>query len=46
MAGPVEVLIVAGAFGIVGVYLYIASRFISEAEKEDPNEVRSHAGSS
>jgi hypothetical protein len=32
MAGPVELLIVAGAFGIVGVYLYIVSRFIREAE--------------
>jgi hypothetical protein len=46
MAGPVEILIVAGAFGIVGVYLYIASRFIREAEKADPNEIRNHAGSS
>ena len=40
MAGPVELLIVAGAFGIVGVYLYVASRFIREAEKADLHDVR------
>jgi len=32
MAGPVELLIVAAAFSIVGVYLYIVSRFIREAD--------------
>jgi hypothetical protein len=34
MAGPVELLIVAGAFGIVGIYLFILSRFIRETEAE------------
>jgi hypothetical protein len=34
MAGPVELLIVAGGFGIVGVYLFIVSRFLREAEAE------------
>lgn len=34
MASPLELLIVAGAFGIVGVYLLIVSRFIHEAEEE------------
>lgn len=46
MAGPVELLIVAGAFAIVGVYLYVASRFISEAEKTDPDEIHQPIGSS
>ena len=34
MAGPIEILIVFGAFGIVGVYLFIVSRFLREAEAE------------
>ena len=34
MAGPVELLIVAGGFSIVGVYLFIVSRFLREAEAE------------
>jgi len=34
MAGPVELLIVAGTFGVVGVYLFILSRFLREAEAE------------
>jgi hypothetical protein len=34
MAGPVELLIVAAGFGIVGVYLFIVSRFLREAEAE------------
>jgi hypothetical protein len=34
MAGPVELLIVAGAFGIVGIYLFVVSRFLREAEAE------------
>ena len=32
MAGPIELMIVAAAFGIVGAYLYIVSRFIRAAE--------------
>ena len=32
MVGPIEILIVAGVFGIVGVYLFIVSRFLREAE--------------
>ena len=46
MAGPVELLIVAGAFAIVGVYLYVASRFIIEAEKAEPHDVPAQTGSS
>jgi len=34
MAGPIELLIVAGAFCIVGVYLFVVSRFLREAEAE------------
>jgi len=34
MAGPIELMIVAGAFGIVGSYLYVVSRFIRAAEVE------------
>ena len=34
MVGPIEILIVLGAFGIVGVYLFIVSRFLREAEAE------------
>jgi hypothetical protein len=34
MASPLELLIVLGAFGIVGGYLFIVSRFIREAETE------------
>jgi hypothetical protein len=34
MAGPIELLIVAGVFGIVGIYLFILSRFIRETEAE------------
>ena len=34
MVGPTEILIVLGAFGIVGVYLFIVSRFLREAEAE------------
>jgi len=34
MVGPIEILIVFGAFGIVGVYLFIVSRFLREAEAE------------
>jgi hypothetical protein len=46
MAGPVELMIVAGAFGIVGVYLYIVSRFIRAAEAETPRvEPKSQATS-
>ena len=46
MAGPAELLIVAGAFGIVGIYLFVASRFIREADKTDPIDVRRPIGSS
>ena len=28
MAGPFEILIVAGVFGLVGSYLFVCSRFI------------------
>lgn len=35
MAGPIEILIVVGAFGIIGTYLYIVHRFI--ASDEDPS---------
>ena len=34
MAGPIELLIALGAFGIVGAYLFIVSRFLREAEAE------------
>jgi len=34
MVNLVELLIVLGAFGIVGVYLFVVSRFIGEAEAE------------
>jgi len=34
MAGAIELLIVAAGFGIVGVYLFIVSRFLREAEAE------------
>ena len=34
MAGAIELLIVAAGFGIVGVYLFIVSRFLREAEEE------------
>ena len=32
MAGPAEILIVLGVFGLVGLYLYMASRFIRADE--------------
>jgi len=35
-------VIVAGAFGIVGVYLYIVSRFIRAAEVETSNAERNN----
>jgi hypothetical protein len=33
MAGPVEILIVLGVFGLMAIYLYIVSRFIHESEE-------------
>ena len=33
MAGPIEILIVLGAFGIIGTYLYIVHRFITSGEE-------------
>ena len=33
MAGPIEILIVLGAFGIIGTYLYIVHRFIASGEE-------------
>lgn len=34
MAGPVELVIVVGAFGLVATYLYIVRQFIRAAEAE------------
>lgn len=34
MITPLELVIVATGFGVVGVYLYFVSRFIRKAEKE------------
>jgi hypothetical protein len=45
MAGPAEILIVVGVFLLVGVYLYIASRFL-RADKPDnatPEETKTAA---
>ena len=33
MAGPIEILIVAGVFGIIGIYLYVVHRFIKAGEE-------------
>jgi len=34
MITPLELMIVATGFGVVGLYLYFVSRFIRKAEKE------------
>ena len=33
MAGPVEILIVVGVFGITGLYLYLVHRFLRGSER-------------
>jgi hypothetical protein len=33
MAGPIEILIVVGVFGIIGTYLYIVHRFIGSGDE-------------
>ncbi len=39
MAGPIEILICAGAFSLVGVYLYIVHRFIRAGEEAPSSPV-------
>ena len=43
MAGPIEILIVAGVFGVIGIYLYVVYRFIKSSEeppaRHEPREV-------
>ena len=39
MAGPIELLIAAIAFGIVGFYLYIVHRFIRAGEQTSSRPV-------
>jgi hypothetical protein len=50
MAGPIEILIVAGVVGIIGIYLYIVHRFIKAGEeppaRQKPREVASERHSS
>jgi hypothetical protein len=46
MLGLVEILIVAGAFGIVGVYLYVVSRLLREAEAETERVANAQSGAS
>ena len=46
MAGPIEMLIVAGAFGIIGTYLYIVHRFIRSGEEPAAKQDRPDAVSS
>jgi len=42
MAGPIEMLIVAGVFGIIGTYLYIVHRFIRSGEEPAAKQGRAH----
>ena len=37
MAGPVEILIVVGVFGITGLYLYLVHRFLRGSGGETKN---------
>jgi hypothetical protein len=43
MAGPIELIIVAGAFSLVGLFLFVASRFIHAAEQGTPETTDKHA---
>jgi|SwirhirootsSR3_FD_contig_31_5213341_length_217_multi_2_in_0_out_0_1 hypothetical protein len=38
MAGPAEILIVVGVFSLIGIYLYIASRFLREPSGPAPKQ--------
>ena len=45
MAGPIEILIVVGVFGIIGVYLYIVHRFIKAGEASSARQKPEKAAS-
>ncbi|HXJ55320.1 MAG TPA: hypothetical protein VNU68_01530 [Verrucomicrobiae bacterium] len=36
MAGPAELLIIAGVFAVIGTFLYVASRFLRGPNSETP----------
>lgn len=38
MAGPIEMLIVLGVFGVIGIYLYVVHRFIASGEESSAKQ--------